>query len=287
MTMKNVFLYLVTGLVYGYVMKYGGAYATTWSMIKYKKGPMRSSRTIKGLTIINAPIIILFMLAFQNVSGRAQPGFYKEGVMPSRDARTSPSLIDLSKYYTAPLDNDWLVSIGVNLQQLPKGIQTFAGVKFDVRGIVQLASTELLSKSTLSDQEKAKQYPRSVEGMPVKLKADKIHFLQASAWGAETNQKVGEYIVYYSDGSKQSIPLLYHQALIDWWVKTAADKPANAEIAWQGSHTKNIANLFKYTWTNPSPQITIDKIDFVSAMTKAAPFMIALTCEPIAGNDIK
>jgi hypothetical protein len=145
----------------------------------------------------------------------------------------------------------------------------------------------LLKESKMSEQEKADQYPQKVEGIPVKLKAEKIHFLIASAWGSENNQKVGEYVVYYSDGSKQSIPLLYNQALIDWWVKTAADKPTNAEIAWSGSHTKNIANLFKYTWTNPSPQLTIDKIDFVSTMTKAAPFMIALTCEPIATKTIK
>jgi hypothetical protein len=31
---------------------------------------------------------------------------------------------------TAPLDNDWLVSTGVNLGSLPKGVQSFAGVKF-------------------------------------------------------------------------------------------------------------------------------------------------------------
>jgi carboxypeptidase C (cathepsin A) len=43
-------------------------------------------------------------------------------------------------------------------------------------------------------------------------------------------------------------------------------------------------SLFKYTWTNPSPEKTIDKIDFVSAMTNAAPFLVAITCEPLPGS---
>jgi hypothetical protein len=244
-------------------------------------------RSIQRLTIINPPVVIIALLVLQAAPGHAQPGFYKDGVIPPRDPQTSPSLVDLSDFYTAPLDNDWLVSAGVNLHNLPKGIQTFAGVHFDVRGIVQLASTELLRQSTLTEAEKAKQYPQKVEGIPVKLKADKIHFLQASAWGADNNQKVGEYIVHYSDGTQQSIPLLYNQTLIDWWVKTATTKPTDVEIAWNGTHIKSMVNLFKYTWTNPTPEKTIDNIDFVSAMAMCAPFLIALTCEPIATKTIK
>jgi hypothetical protein len=214
----------------------------------------------------------------------AQEGFYLQGTIPDRDPRASPFLVDLSAHYTSPLDNDWLVSIGVNLRAVPKGLQTFAGTRFDVRGIVQLASTELLSQSTLSDQEKARRYPRAVEGIPVKLKAGRIHFLQASAWSAGNGEKVGEYVVHFADGQQQSIPILYQHSLIDWWVKTATDKPSDAEIAWHGSHKMSEVSLFKYTWTNPSPEKAIDRIDFVSAMTKAAPFLVAVTCEPLPGS---
>ena len=168
----------------------------------------------------------------------------------------------------------------MNLGSLPKGVQSFAGVKFDVRGIVQLASAELLSQSVLSEEEKARQYPRSVRGIPVRLRAERIHFLQASAWGAGDGEKVGEYVVHYADGQRRSIPLLYQRSLIDWWVKGETDKPSDAEIAWHGSHTKSRISLFKYTWTNPLPHVAIDTIDFVSAMTKAAPFLVAITCQP-------
>jgi hypothetical protein len=224
-------------------------------------------------------IVAFCLVATGSTPGMAQESFYLDGTIPERDARASASLVDLSAHYTSPLDNDWLVSIGVNLQAVPKGLQTFAGTPFDVRGIVQLASTELLSQSTLSDREKARRYPRAAEGIPVKLKAGKVHFLQASAWSAGDGEKVGEYVVHFADGQEQSIPLLYQRSLIDWWVKTANDKPSNAEVAWHGSHRMSRVSLFKYTWTNPSPEKVIDRIDFVSAMTRAAPFLVAVTCD--------
>jgi hypothetical protein len=244
----------------------------------------RSPSTTAGSTCGTTTIVGLCLLALGVIPGSAQESFYLEGTIPDRDPRASPLLVDLSAHYTSPLDNDWLVSIGVNLQAVPKGIQTFAGTSFDVRGIVQLASTELLSQSTLSAREKTRRYPRAAEGMPVKLKAGRVHFLQASAWSAGDGERVGEYVVHFADGQTQSIPLLYQRSLIDWWVKTATDKPSNAEIAWHGSHRMSKVSLFKYTWTNPSPEKVIDRIDFVSAMTKAAPFLVAVTCEPLPGS---
>jgi hypothetical protein len=224
--------------------------------------------------------MLLSAIVLAILPGLAPDEFFRGGVIPERDPRATPSLVDLSGRYTAPLDNDWLVSTGVNLGSLPKGIQTFAGVKFDVRGIVQLAGTELLAESALSEEEKAKQYPQSVRGIPVRLRADRVHFLQASAWSAGDGERVGEYVVHYADGEQRSIPLLYQRSLIDWWVKNATDKPTDAEIAWHGSHKRSPISLFKYTWTNPRPDVAIDTIDFVSAMTRVAPFLVAITCEP-------
>ena len=79
-----------------------------------------------------------------------------------------------------------------------------------------------------------------LRGILVRLKAQRVHFLQASAWSAGDGEKVGEYVVRYADGQQRAIPLLYQRSLIDWWVKG----------------------------------------DFVSAMTRAAPFLVAVTCEP-------
>jgi hypothetical protein len=34
------------------------------------------------------------------------------------------------------------------------------------------------------------------------------------------------------------------------------------------------------TWENPRPEIEVTTIDFVSAMSRCGPFLIALTAEP-------
>jgi hypothetical protein len=41
--------------------------------------------------------------------------------------------------------------------------------------------------------------------------------------------------------------------------------------------------LFDFRWSNPRPAKTVTRIDFVSAMTRAAPFLVALTAD--SGRD--
>jgi hypothetical protein len=37
--------------------------------------------------------------------------------------------------------------------------------------------------------------------------------------------------------------------------------------------------LYQTCWTNPRPEVEVRTVDFVSAMTGSAPFLIALTVE--------
>ena len=37
--------------------------------------------------------------------------------------------------------------------------------------------------------------------------------------------------------------------------------------------------LFKFTWQNPRPQVEIRSLDVISAVTNAAPFVVAITVE--------
>jgi len=208
----------------------------------------------------------------------------RDGIIPPRDPQASPNLINLSKYYTASLDDDWLVSAGANLQPLPKGIQTFAGVEFDVRGLIQLAGTNLYKESKLDENEKKEYYPNAVENIKVQIKGQKIHFLHSSSWGANENEKIGEYIIHYENGEIKNIPLLYLQSLRDWWTAPDDPTPKNAEIAWksQNEATKKIGSnilIFKYTWENPLSEVKINTIDFVTSMTTASPYLIAITVE--------
>jgi len=114
----------------------------------------------------------------------------------------------------------------------------------------------------------------------------KVYFLHASSWGAQNLQKVGEYVIHYANGDTLSVPLRYNEALIDWWAGATA-KPTNADIAWHGAHAKSEISLFKYTWVNPSPEKAIAAMDFVSSMSSASPFCIAITCDPGSANIVR
>jgi len=208
----------------------------------------------------------------------------RDGLIPKRGSLVRPNLIDLSTYYTAALDDDWLVTAGANLQPLPKGVQTFVGVDFDVRGLIQLAGLNLYDESEMDEAEKKAYYPITVENIKVQQKGQKIHFLHASSWWANENEKIGEYVIHYENGEIKNIPILYLQSLRDWWTAPGDPTPKNAEVAWKGQNeaTKAVGSnilIFKYTWLNPLPDTKINTIDFVSTMTTASPYLIAITIE--------
>jgi hypothetical protein len=72
----------------------------------------------------------------------------------------------------------------------------------------------------------------------------------------------------------------------DWWWnarESQADDP-RLVVAWTGHNAAarragNSLRLFKSTWVNPLPLVEVTSIDYISAMTKPIPFLIALTVE--------
>lgn len=209
----------------------------------------------------------------------------RDGMIPPRSANASPSLVDLSSYYTASLDDDWMVSAGSNLQPLPKGVQTFAGTAFDVRGLIQLSGITLLQAAGIPPTSPHPYYPDAVDGIVVRGTAQRIHFLHAACWAAADGEKVGDYVVHYAGGVLATIPILYLRALRDWWTKAGDPMPTEAAVAWAGQNEIAVKRglqvvLFDYTWTNPTPDVAVDTIDFTSAGATSSPFLIAITLEP-------
>jgi hypothetical protein len=199
-----------------------------------------------------------------------------EGI-PARDPRTPSNLIDLSAHYTAGLDEDWHGRQwkGNNLSRLPSGRQTLGDVEFDVRGILQLASPPLNTT--------APGFPDHIKGIQIHRHCQRLHFLHSTGWGNDVKDKtqIGTYLIRYADGQKLEIPILNGVDLREWQV--TADKTNHLEratVAWNG-RTPRGANvqLFKRTWNNPRPEMEIEGVDFSSARTLAAPFLIAITVE--------
>jgi len=97
---------------------------------------------------------------------------------------------------------------------------------------------------------------------------------------------MGRFVWHYDSGQEAS-PILFGQDVRDWWWRTedsVEPTSARSRVVWAGSNP--IARekgyqlrLYLTTIENPRPQETVRSLDYVSAMTESAPFLIALTVE--------
>ena len=199
---------------------------------------------------------------------------------PARDPSTPPELIDLSGVYNASLALPWHGGPpGNHFAELPRGVQTFAGTGFDVRGLVQVIGD--------GDGGGAFQYPKEVKGIRINRKLERLQILH-SIQGAQPpdGTRVGHYQVHFTDGRSQEIPIIYGRDARDWheWPNGPAGV-TDAVIAWVGHNPANKAagtlniRLFKSTWENPAPDVEILSVDFVAEHEGAYPFLVALTAE--------
>ena len=204
---------------------------------------------------------------------------YLKNKIPTRSRQAIPDLINLEKYYTHSLDDDWLLENGNNLSSLPKGVQAYCKAAFDIRGLIQLRG------KNLDEKKKDTAYPVSVKKIKVNLEATQIHFLHGASGTADEDTKIGEYVIHYEDGQTKSVPILYGKNIRNWWNKEKNTVLINADTAWTGENKASKAkrckiSLYKYTVNNPIPSLTIKSIDFISEDTESAPFLIGITVVP-------
>jgi len=199
--------------------------------------------------------------------------------LPPRDPGCTLKQIDLTVFYNATLTNSWFNPKWEknDLSALPRGLQTLDGISFDVRGVVQLASSH--PDLTLS-------YPKEITKIPVQQRCHALHFLHSGGWSTADGTDVGEYVVRYEDDTERTIPLSYAENIWNWWDlpgRTAPMKEGTI-LAWRGRNplsdrSKIDLLLFHFRWENPRPNVVISSITFRSRMTQCAPFLVALTAE--------
>jgi WD40 repeat protein len=193
------------------------------------------------------------------------------------------NLIDLGEFYNASLTAAWLptnyAGQGNDLSQLPVGLQKFNGVPFDVRGVVQLSGSAL--------ENLGGKFPKQVTGIVIERAATNLHFLQGAVWDALYGTVIGKYVIHYANGEKREAKIVFGKNVRDWWFPpTQPQTTMEAAVAWQGynSASRDVGmalRIYQYRWKNPLPDEKIARIDFVSALEKPAPFLLALTTEPV------
>jgi len=193
-----------------------------------------------------------------------------------RPAATTHS-IDLTTFYNSPLGDAWQGIPGDDLASLPKGLHSFGGIAFDVRGIVQLqGKLPALSK-----------YPPGIKGIPIHHRCQHLYFLHAASFGsnADEGQQIGAYIVHLADSQMSlEIPIYYGRSVRNWH-DTVKEPESDKElkVVWTGENAASKRagrkiRLFVTAW-NLAPGVEIDNLDFVSAGQSAVPFLLAITVD--------
>ncbi len=162
---------------------------------------------------------------------------------------------------------------GNTLASLPRGMQTFHGITFQVGdGVIQLGSTQVPKK------------PDKVTGILVGKKFSKLHFLHATGHSEEQDRRIGAYTVHYEDGTSAMIPIAYGTDVLDWWKYPANPEPIRGKVAWESENegAKQFSatiRLYLTTWENPHPAKLVTQLDYISAMTNCSPFCVDMTGE--------
>ncbi len=116
-----------------------------------------------------------------------------------RSLEATSDQVDLTKFYGASLDDDWFNHSSHDLHDVPKGIQSMAGTKFDVRGLIVLGGSGSLEITGLA-------LPEAVSGIPVNRMCKRIHFLHACGFSAPRGTQVGKYVIHYANGLRKAPP---------------------------------------------------------------------------------
>jgi WD40 repeat protein len=211
----------------------------------------------------------LFPNAF---GGQARP----PSPIPARDRKTPANLLDLTPHYNWTLHDTWDPSgPGTDFRRLPTGLQRLAGVDFDLRGVIRLTSSELARRSALS-------YPRHIAGIKVGQKCARLHFLHSTSFVVPDGTVIGHYVLRYANGVQREAAIVYGENTRGWYLSSDASLKFNrsAKVAWSGTtgYGEPI-RLFLFTLENPWPDVEVRTLDFRSAMTAVAPFLIAVTVE--------
>jgi len=215
-------------------------------------------------------------------SGNAsKPAASKKKTYPDREPKAGVQLVDLTEFYNARLTETWHGvenATGNDLAALVPGVQNFGGVDYDVRGIVQLASKAPT----------ANRFPTNVMGIKVNQKCQKLHFLHAAAFGhpPDEGKKIGVYVLHFAASQmRMEVPIVYGTDVRDWhYWSGEKDEASTLKVVWKGQNptstkAKSYIRLFETTWTNMVPNIELESIDFISAMSQPAPFLLAITLE--------
>lgn len=123
------------------------------------------------------------------------------------------------------------------------GAQEFCGIPFDVIDPDTNNDNACVTLRGQNDQN----VPQSID-VPVGQKVGGVYFLHAGSW---LEERVGQYVFCYADGSEAEIEIIGKRDIADWWGTTETDV---LRTAWIGSAPDaGTVSLGVFAMENPNP----------------------------------
>jgi hypothetical protein len=195
-----------------------------------------------------------------------------ERQLPPRDPSLGSNLIDLTRFYHSTLRHYVPGGDLDRITNLVDAIRRNTGVSFDARGYIGVYQR---------GEGSGNQSPVSVNGIPIRRRVSRLHFLHAADYWEDDGTKIGFCLMEMSDGSHQELPIIYGQNVRS--ERGDSKTTPDAEVAWEGEGIRTGAGtrvrIFKTTWINPRPDLEIKSLDFISTKTRSAPRLLAITAE--------
>jgi hypothetical protein len=166
---------------------------------------------------------------------------------------------------------------------LPKGLQVFDGVPFQVDGVIQLAGSGRPGGSGHPNA------PDNVTGIPVESGFEELHLLMAVDGSADEGAEVARITLVYSDGSKATLSLKYGDQIRNWTGRWhSSEHPlgdTNSCVAWVGQNSDpasvdRFARLFHVVLKNPKPQKKVLNLSVKKVADDVGPLFAGITIAP-------
>jgi len=223
------------------------------------------------------PVGIVLLLVCGALLLACRPGVSTPKLAAIRDRAPLHAVpLDLSPHLNARLDETWLPGrAGNDLTMLEPGVRHLGGLTFELRGVVQLAGR---------DPDSAR-FPTATGAIPAGRAVERIHLLHGINGRVPDETRVGQLILDYSDGARETLAVAYGRHVRDWWFhefEPVTDQ--QTAMAWTGHNAAVRAEgaslrLYRTTWLNPRPGVPVRQLRYESARTAAAPFVLGLTVE--------
>jgi hypothetical protein len=223
-------------------------------------------------------LLTLSVLFFGALGTPLQAQNETEKIPPLAQNRNEPldsEPIDLQAFYgtaSGTEGDSWFTHEDWKI--VPKGLQNFDGILFDVSGTLLLRSQNM------------PQLKEAVRGIPVKRKCRYIHLLHGFGYSDKDGVTIALIEIHYSNGEKREIPIIQGVHVRNWW-KEKSEKESEvfdpgSSVAWSGQGTypppgRASVRLFRSTFVNPLLNEEIDHIDFVSRNSKAIPCIVSVS----------